>query len=272
MPPGSVPRPQAHEAPERRARPLLAMLLLVLAAPAPTAGAAQSAAVGIIIDDLGQNLADGQRVARLPGPVVCAVLPHMPHGHAIAAAAQRAGKEVILHLPMTAHDAAEPGPGQLEPGMPDGEVRATLDLNLATVPHAIGVNNHMGSLLTLQIPAMDRLMRQLAARRLLFIDSRTHAGSVAAARARAHGIPTLERDVFLDREPTEAEVHRQLARLERLARKRGYALAIGHPYPQTLAALEHWLPQLSARGLRLVGLSTRLAELEAKPWHASWSR
>ena len=250
----------------------LPALLLVLAATAASAGPEPPAAVGIIIDDLGQNLADGRRVARLPGPVVCAVLPHTPHGRAIAETAHRAGKEIILHLPMAAHDAAEPGPGQLDAHMPDGEVRATLDLNLATVPHVIGVNNHMGSLLTLHAPAMDRLMRELAARRLLFIDSRTHAGSVAAARARAHGIPALERNVFLDRDPTETEVSRQLARLERLARQRGYALAIGHPYPTTLAALEQWLPQLSARGLRLVGLSTRLAETEAKPWRASWSR
>jgi polysaccharide deacetylase 2 family uncharacterized protein YibQ len=236
------------------------------------AGAEPRATVGIIIDDLGNSLADGQRVARLPGPVTCAVLPHTAHSRVIAEAAHRAGKEILLHLPMAASETIEPGPGQLDSHMPDGEVRATLELDLSTVPHAIGVNNHMGSLLTAQTPAMDRLMRELAARRLLFVDSRTHAASVAAARARAHGIPTLERDVFLDREPAENAVLKQLARLERIAHRRGYALAIGHPYPATLAALERWLPQLAARGLRLVPLTTRLASRqETKPWHASWS-
>jgi polysaccharide deacetylase 2 family uncharacterized protein YibQ len=53
----------------------------------------------------------------------------------------------------------------------------------------------------------------------------------------------------------------------------GNSLAIGHPRPVTLAALEHWLPQLAERGIRLTPLTTRLAQHspEAKPWRASWS-
>ena len=66
----------------------------------------------------------------------------------------------------------------------------------------------------------------------------------------------------------------QRARRERQARRHGYALGIGHPHPATLAALEQWLPQLAARGIDLVPLTTRLTQInpEAKPWHASWSR
>jgi len=265
--------PRAQEARERRRnRPLLALILTFVAAAA-NAGPGPRATVGIIIDDLGNDLTDGLRAAHLPGAVACAILPHTPFGRQIAESAHQAGKEIILHLPMASSESIEPGPGQLEPGMPDGEVRATLELDLSTVPHAIGVNNHMGSLLTLRPPAMDPLMRELAARHLLFVDSRTHAASVAAARARAHGIPTLERDVFLDRDPTESEVARQLARLEGIAKKRGYALAIGHPHPATLAILEKWLPQLATRGLRLVPLTTRLAEIKGdRKWRASSSR
>lgn len=265
--------PQTQGAQERRRhRPLLA-LLLAFAAVAANAGSGPVATIGLIIDDLGYNLVEGLRVTRLPGAVTCAVLPHTPFGRQIAESAHRAGKEILLHLPMAADEVAEPGPGQLEPGMSDGELRATLDLDLTTVPYAIGVNNHMGSRLTTQQPDMDRLMRALAARRLLFVDSLTHAASLAATRARAHGIPALERDVFLDREPGEAEVARQLAHLERLARKRGYALAIGHPYPSTLAALERWLPQLESRGLRLVPITARMSEdIRTSSWHASSSR
>jgi len=251
---------------------LLAPFLAFVAAAA-NAGSGTPAAIGIIIDDLGYNLADGLRVTRLPGAITCAVLPHTPFGRTIAESAHRAGKEILLHLPMAADEAVEPGPGQLEPGMPDGEVRATLDLDLSTVPHVIGINNHMGSQLTVEPQAMDQLMRELATRRLLFVDSRTHNASVAASRARAHGIPTLERDVFLDRDPAPPEVARQLSQLERLARKRGYALAIGHPYPETLAALEAWLPQLEARGFRLVPITVQLAETHGtRSWHASSSR
>jgi polysaccharide deacetylase 2 family uncharacterized protein YibQ len=250
-------------------------LLLVLAlAGAPAAGGPGGVVtIGIIIDDLGNSLTNGERAARLPGAVACAVLPHTPFAKNVADAAHAAGKEVILHLPMASRDMQEPGPGQLDADMPLLEMRATLDYDLSTVPHVIGVNNHMGSLLTTQPVAMDWLMRELLQRRLFFIDSRTDAETVAASAARRVSVPVLERTVFLDDELTPAAVAAQLEQLEHLARRHGYALAIGHPHPVTLAALEHWLPQLAERGIRLIPLTTRLAQLspEAKPWHASWS-
>ena len=251
---------------------LFTVLLLTAITAAGEPGAAP--AISLIIDDLGNSLRDGARVARLPAPVACAVLPHTAHARAIAESAHAAGKEVILHLPMEAREAIEPGPGQIDSRMPPLEMRATLDYNLSTVPHALGINNHMGSLLTTHAPSMDWLMRELQRRRLLFVDSRTDAASIAAATARRQGVPALERDVFLDRDPAPAAIAAQLVRLERLARRNGYALAIGHPYPETLTALESWLPALAARGIRVQSLTTRLAEMhtEAKPWHASWSR
>jgi hypothetical protein len=249
------------------------LVLLVLAAAPAASNAGTEVTIGIIIDDLGNNLANGERATRLPGAVACAILPHTPFARSVANAAHAAGKEVVLHLPMASRDAREPGPGQLDAGMPALEMRATLDYDLSTVPHVIGVNNHMGSLLTTQPDAMDWLMRELAQRRLFFVDSRTDAETVAADTARRVGVPVLERHVFLDDDLAPAAVAAQLDRLEHLARRHGYALAIGHPYPVTLAALEHWLPQLAERGIHLIPLTTRLAQIapEAKAWRASWS-
>lgn len=248
-----------------------ARVLLLAALAAPPAGAA---GIGLIIDDLGHSRRHGERAVRLPGAVACAVLPHTRHGRTLAAAAHAAGKEVLLHLPMEADDRSDPGPGRLDAHMSEAALAAVLADNLDTVPHAIGVNNHMGSLFTTRHPAMAALLAALRPRRLFFVDSRTSAASVAVPAARAAGVPVLARDVFLDADPAPAAVAAQLARLERLAHQRGYALGIAHPYPDTLAALEVWLAQLESRGLRLIPLTARLAELhpEAKPWHASWSR
>jgi len=250
------------------------LFLLAFAATAAAAEPGSEVAIGLIIDDLGNNLREGERAAHLPGAVACAVLPHTPYAKTIADAAYASGKEVILHLPMESRDAQEePGPGQLDTGMPALEMQATLDYNLTTVPHVVGVNNHMGSLLTTEPIAMDWLMRELSQRHLFFVDSRTAAGSVAAASARTLGVPVLERDVFLDDDLSPQAVAAQLTRLEHLARRHGFALAIGHPHPVTLTALEQWLPQLKERGIRLIPLTTRMAEIsrEAKPWRASWS-
>jgi len=250
------------------------LLLLILAAAPAASEAEEGVTIGIIIDDLGNNLVNGERTTRLPGAVTCAVLPHTRFASAVANAAHAAGKEVMLHLPMASRDAQEPGPGQLEADMPPLEMRATLEYSLSTVPHVIGVNNHMGSLLTTQPLAMDWLMHELAQRRLFFVDSRTDTQTVAADTARRLGVPTLERHVFLDDDHTPAAVAMQLERLEQLARRHGFALAIGHPHPVTLTALEHWLPQLAERGIQLIPLSTRLAQIapEATAWRASLSR
>lgn len=250
------------------------LLLLALAATPAAAEPGSEVAIGVIIDDLGNNLREGERAARLAGPVACAVLPHTPYAKTIAEAAYASGKEVLLHLPMESRDAQEePGPGQLDTGMPALEMRATLDYNLTTVPHVIGINNHMGSRLTTEPIAMDWLMRELNQRHLFFVDSRTAADSVAANSARTEGVPVLERDVFLDDDLSPQAVAAQLARLEHLAHRHGFALAIGHPHPVTLTALEQWLPRLKERGIRLIPLTTRMAEIsrEAKPWRASWS-
>jgi polysaccharide deacetylase 2 family uncharacterized protein YibQ len=74
------------------------------------------------------------------------------------------------------------------------------------------------------------------------------------------GIPHAARDVFLDNVPTVSAILRQLEEAEHIARRRGQALAIGHPYPATLTVLESWIPAAEARGLWLV----RVGELTAR--------
>jgi polysaccharide deacetylase 2 family uncharacterized protein YibQ len=226
------------------------------------------AQVAIVIDDLGHNLRDARRITDWREPVALAILPHTRYSHEIAEAAHRAGKEILLHLPMDAdgEPSTDPGPGRIETNMPAPELRAMLAFDLDTVPHASGVNNHMGSRLTQSPVDMDQLMRALAAHpTLFFLDSRTSPQSVAARVAREHGIDTLERDIFLDAERGEATVRASLAHLDRQLATRGRAVVIGHPYPETLAALEQWLPAATARGIRVVPLSVMLKSQGVDP-------
>jgi polysaccharide deacetylase 2 family uncharacterized protein YibQ len=96
------------------------------------------------------------------------------------------------------------------------------------------------------------VMNELQPRHLFFLDSKTSAKSVGESLARQHKVPTISRDVFLDDEITVEAVIRQLDLTERLARKRGYAIAIGHPHQPTLEALEVWLPLAEKRGIKFV--------------------
>jgi len=219
---------------------------------------AQSAPrIAIIIDDLGYHLAAGQRAVALPGPVACAILPGTPRSEQLAQAAWQSGKEVLVHLPMQSmhlHGAVESGSITLDTtrqGLADTFAEA-----LATVPFAVGVNGHRGSLLTRHPGHMSWLMDEiLVAGGLYFVDSYTTHHSVALQIAAEKGVPAIKRDVFLDSDPAPEMVAREFERLKALARERGRAVAIGHPYPETLAFLERAIPGLVEEGIELVPLS-----------------
>lgn len=222
------------------------------------------ASVGIIIDDLGNSLRYGKRAIQLPGAVACAILPHTRYSEPLAELTHAHSKEVILHLPMESTGGDEPGPGSLDSNMPALEVAMTLAYDLQTVPHAVAVSNHMGSLLTQQREPMRLLMKAMADRGdLFFVDSRTTADSVAENVTRELGLPHLVRDVFLDNVREVEAINRQFDKLVAIARDRGSALAIGHPYPETLEVLERRLPDLAGAGIELVSLS-KLLEIKSE--------
>lgn len=246
---------------------VFAALMLALAMPLSAADAILDTApdaprIAIIIDDLGYALGRGRRAVLLPGPVACAVLPATPRGRLLAEMAHRHGKDVLLHLPLQSDaraGAAEPGGIVLD--MSRAQFSRAFAASLASVPHAVGVNNHRGSLLTRHPGHMGWLMEEIRARDgLFFVDSYTTHESVALELAREARVPAVRRNVFLDHERTPARLAAEFARLKRLARRDGYAVGIGHPYPETLGFLEQALPRLGDEGYRLVSVSDLVAE------------
>ncbi|WP_440091023.1 divergent polysaccharide deacetylase family protein [Pseudomonas putida] len=245
---------------------LLFCLMVGIAQAAP----ANKAYMSIIIDDLGQSPERDSRTLALPGPVTMAIMPDTPHATDFARQAHKAGKTVILHMPM---DPAT-GPYAWHPGIAIEELARRLDAALVKVPYAAGINNHMGSRMTAQREPMAWLMGELQRRHLFFVDSRTSAATVAAAEAQAHDVAHVSRDVFLDDVRTPEAIDAQLQQGIALARKHGSAVLIGHPYPQTLAVLESQIPRLKQLGIELVTLPQMIATRgnQAMPAHGKHGR
>lgn len=235
-------------------RCLVMTALLVLFAPAY---ADTTPRIAIIIDDLGYQLEAGRRAIELPGPVAYAILPGTPQGRVLAEAAHRNGKEVLLHLPLQAvehNGPAEPGGMTLDMGR--SAFQEAFAFALASVPFAIGVSSHRGSLLTRHPGHMEWLMDEIRLRDgLFFIDSYTTHESVALQMAVEAGVAAAKRDVFLDNDRSEEALAFEFSRLQDLARKQGIAMAIGHPYPETLEFLERELRSLDEAGIELVAVS-----------------
>ena len=214
-------------------------------------------AVSIIIDDMGYRLREGNRAINLPGALTYSFLPHSPYSAALSKSAHAQSKEIMLHLPMEAESGKKLGPGGLTEGMTEKNFVQVLESSIESIPHARGFNNHMGSLLTKNQLWMTRLMREVAIdKNLFFIDSKTTSQSIALQTARAEGLKTSKRDIFIDHEESVEFIQRQLKNLIKRAKRKGTALAIAHPKKMTLAILEKWLPELEANGIKLVSVST----------------
>lgn len=239
-------------------RSLLFAAVLAVCCDAAVAGPR----IAIVIDDIGYERIAGERTIALPGPIACAILPDAPRAASLARAAHAQGKEVMLHLPMqAANHTGNTEPDYLTIDMSRAGFSAAFDQAIDAVPHAIGVNNHRGSLLTRHPGSMRWLMEEIRERdSLFFLDSFTTHRSVAMQIASETGVSAIKRDVFLDAEPTLEAVEYQFERLKRIASERGVAVGIGHPYDVTLTFLEQALPELEAEGFELVPVSS-LAEL-----------
>lgn len=221
--------------------------------------------IAIVIDDMGPNGGGTQRALRLPAPITFAFLPYAQGVAATAAQAKARGHELIVHVPMQPLDSSQnPGPHALVTGLAADAVHKRLIWNLSQFKGYVGINNHMGSRFTADARGMNVVMEELARRDLFFLDSRTIGRTAARATAVQHGVPLLERDVFLDDTDSAAAIAAQLQQTLRTARQRGKAIAIGHPRPLTLTALERWLPEVAAQGYQLVPLS-RILEQTVQP-------
>ncbi len=222
--------------------------------PVPS-GAVQSPGprVAIIIDDCGYSEVRCKLFVQLPIPITLSILPLTPHGKQIEADALAAGKSVMLHLPMEPDSPqANPGPGAITTEMSDEQVHDQVEADLDSLSEMPGANNHMGSKATSDPRVMRDVLDVLHERHMFFIDSMTSGATVGESTARELGIPTAQRDVFLDNSKDLKYIQGQLEQVRRVALERGSAIAIGHPNESTAQALAEAIPEMQAAGITFV--------------------
>lgn len=261
-----APEPKTSEKPEARETQSEAEVALATPRHAGTptwerhavevAAATGQPTIAIVIDDLGLNLPNTRRTIKLPAPLSLAFMTYGYDLQRLTRSAAQAGHELLVHVPMEPLDSSsDPGPNVLRTGLTQSELEQRLDWGLTRFEGYVGVNNHMGSRFTSSRPDMARVLRALKERGLLFLDSQTIAESVGGALADDLGVPYALRDIFIDNDPDPESIAGQLAKLERLSRRRGYAVGIGHPHSATIAVLDNWIPAARSRGFVFVPIS-----------------
>lgn len=225
-------------------------------------GGAAGSVVAVVIDDFGNRMKGTDEMLRLPIPITAAVMPFLPTSRADAEAAHAKGREVIVHLPMepVRGKASWLGPRAILTSLSDEEIRVRTEAAIADVPHAVGMNNHMGSRATADERVMRIVLQVCKERGLFFLDSRTSHKSVVPRIAQELGVPLLQNDLFLDDVYTDRHVAGQVALLKERVRKHERTVVIGHVGPPgliTSGQLASSIPALRAE-TRFVRLSELL--------------
>ncbi len=216
--------------------------------------------MSIIMDDLGRSTHVAETLNALSEPITFSILPGEARAVQVAEIAFAAGREVMLHVPMEpqGYPAVNPGSDALFVKYPNDEIRNRLNVFLSRIPHVTGANNHMGSRFTEDARALAPVMKSLQEKGLFFVDSRTTGNSRVSVTAEKFGVPTLSRDVFLDNVADVEAIVKEIRHLESQARRKGQAIGICHPYPETLEALKRELPKMRERGVTVVPISILL--------------
>jgi polysaccharide deacetylase 2 family uncharacterized protein YibQ len=218
-------------------------------------------AITIVVDDLGVVHPATERVVAMPGPLTLSWFPFARNLSTQVAAAAVHGHEMTLHMPMQSfgNSIAWTGPDPLRVDLPEAVNLARLRAAIEAVPNTVGLNNHMGSVATRDPALMALVARECKAHDMLFLDSVVVAHSYGYSEAHEAGVPAAARDIFIDHSPDPKIIREQLLQIEVQARRHGNVVAIGHPWPHTVAALEEWLPTLQAKGFSLWPLSAMVA-------------
>jgi polysaccharide deacetylase 2 family uncharacterized protein YibQ len=239
----------------------------------PPLAPGQKPMIAIVIDDLGLVRDRTQATIDLPAPLTLAFLPYAEGVSAFAETAKARGHELLVHMPMEPSKAnTDPGPGALLTSLSDEELARRLNHNLTQFSGYAGINNHMGSRFTQSAKGMELVVAELQQRGLFFLDSRTTGASAARDAAVTAQLPYAERDVFLDNHREAPYLALQLSEVERLARRNGSAIAIGHPHAVTVAALRQWLGTLEAKGFELVPVSRIVEQRKSPLWRLAQER
>lgn len=229
----------------------LSLLLLVGCATQPPAKkiqkVEQNQKIFILIDDAGQNLQQVEPFLALQTPLTIAILPSCPETRLTAwiVREKHPDKQLILHQPMASvRPESNPGPGAVLSDTPADQVADILQKNMAQVPGARGMNNHMGSLITQNRDLMEATMTYCKENGLFFIDSFTIPNSIAGSVAREFGVPTAQQQVFLDNDSDEEAIQKQFERGMRIAKGQGFVVMIGHAWsPTTARVIAQMAPQ-----------------------------
>ncbi|KAB2333257.1 divergent polysaccharide deacetylase family protein [Cytobacillus depressus] len=203
--------------------------------------------LAIVIDDLGNNMKGTEEILSLPITLTAAIMPFMPTTKQDAELANKNGHDVIVHLPMEPKRGKKSwlGPGAITTNLSDKEIREQVVAAIKDVPHAIGMNHHMGSKATEDERVIRIVLEVCKEYGLFYLDSKTTGKSVVGKLAAEMDVPFLENNLFFDDVYTTQHISKQANLLAGKLEKADRLIAIGHvgvSGPMMVNVLNEYIP------------------------------
>jgi len=214
--------------------------------------------VALIIDDFGPALKRSlvRGFLELPFDITLAVLPGNDRTEKVGRTAALNGKEIFIHLPMESIDSVFMNErDMIYTGMNSEAIARIIDRAVKELPDAVGVNNHMGSRATADSGLMTLFAHELKRQNLMFVDSWTVPYTFGLKVMKTAGVPALGRDIFLDFYEGTDRISEQLKKTISIARRRGWAIGIGHVKRETLNVLKKELSYWEDNRIKFVFVS-----------------
>lgn len=211
--------------------------------------------IAIVIDDWGYSLNNLPLASRIRYPLTFSVLPNLAYSQKIAEGMHQRGYEIILHLPLEPQEKYRLEKNTILTSMKEAAILNILKKDLASVPGASGVSNHMGSKASADYRTMEIIFKELKKKGLYFLDSLVSSQSVCSDLAHKMHLGFIKRDVFLDNQENPEYIKRQVRQLKLRSNLYGYAVGIGHDRKQTLEVLKEVMPELEREGYKFVFVS-----------------
>jgi len=218
----------------------------------------RKAKIALLVDDFGyrDDAVVDLFLKKIDIPLTISIIPGTPFARSIAERAEKSGKEVILHLPMQPQgDFVNEYRWIILKGMSPAEIKETFQEALKDVPQAIGVNNHMGSLITTREAEMKPLLEEIKEAQLYFMDSKTASDSIACSLARKMGVKTAQNKMFLDNEKRIDYIRERFQKMVSSLNKSEKAIGLGHVDQATGEAILNFVSDLDKRKVKLVYVS-----------------
>ncbi|QDS35534.1 divergent polysaccharide deacetylase family protein [Brevibacillus brevis] len=205
--------------------------------------------MAFVIDDFGNNMQGTEEILSMPVPLTVAVMPFLPSTKQDAELAHQKGHDVLVHMPMEPMKGKRSwlGPGAITADLSDDEIRSRVEKAIDDVPHAIGMNNHMGSKITADERMMRIIMKVVKERGLIYLDSKTTDKSVAAKIAAEMGVPHAVNQIFLDDVYSVPHITKQMELVCKRIHNHPLCIAIGHvgpPGKKTASVLRQYIPRI----------------------------